>query len=583
LYEGSITIFETTRLTVFTRKTGHQDSELVESFITIDPTSYRVPILDRALWLRADTGVKTVSSKVYQWDDLSGQGNHAVQATATNRPTIIPGAVNGKPAVEFYSAASQFLESPAPGADKVSVFVVFKNLRDSTENQTQIILERLNAATPSGYSLFMTNRTNRSFRINSGVSSTTLTSTAAGQYQVLAGTYDRSMRILWLDGSYYDYQTQTAAAGTPAFPIRIGGRGANNSVHGQIAEILVYNRDLSPEERIRTETYLYERYQVGRQPVASSPAASLESGTYISAKNVALTSSEQASQIHYTLDGTEPNSSSPIYTGALSITANTTLKAKTIRSPFLDSPTQTWYYAIDANFAFLPKTNLGAWFRGDIGIEQDSQNVTTWTDLGLVGQQHQLKSAVGASIIKKTLGLDFANDSEMLTENAIGLTTHRFSTFLVIKPRFDNNSKTLMSLKYSNNLSSGFDYSSIRLSNNQILANIKAGSIASLNSSWLPSYQVLGVSYGTDNTLRIYQNGYPSASASVQIPIFDVPSGIGQIFLSGNGTNSFNGEVAEVLYYSRELSHQERRDLHAYLSNKYNIIAARPSIGQLYI
>lgn len=40
------------------------------------------------LWLDANRGVTTVSGAVSQWDDLSGNGNHATQGTAANRPCL---------------------------------------------------------------------------------------------------------------------------------------------------------------------------------------------------------------------------------------------------------------------------------------------------------------------------------------------------------------------------------------------------------------------------------------------------------------------------------------------------------------
>ncbi len=40
------------------------------------------------LWLDATRGVTTVSGGVSQWDDLSGNGNHATQGTAGNRPIL---------------------------------------------------------------------------------------------------------------------------------------------------------------------------------------------------------------------------------------------------------------------------------------------------------------------------------------------------------------------------------------------------------------------------------------------------------------------------------------------------------------
>jgi hypothetical protein len=58
------------------------------------------------LWLRADQGI-TIATGVSQWADLSGFGNHFVQATGGNQPTLLSnGGPGGQPAVSFDGATS---------------------------------------------------------------------------------------------------------------------------------------------------------------------------------------------------------------------------------------------------------------------------------------------------------------------------------------------------------------------------------------------------------------------------------------------------------------------------------------------
>lgn len=59
--------------------------------------------------------------------------------------------------------------------------------------------------------------------------------------------------------------------------------------------------------------------------VAPVTTASPAGGFYTSARSVTLTANEAAT-IYYTLDGTTPTTSSPVYTGAINISVNTTLK-----------------------------------------------------------------------------------------------------------------------------------------------------------------------------------------------------------------------------------------------------------------
>jgi hypothetical protein len=64
-----------------------------------------------SLWLDAADAstVTTVSSAVSQWDDKSGNGRNAAQATAGNRPAYQLAAQNGLNAVRFTAASQHFL------------------------------------------------------------------------------------------------------------------------------------------------------------------------------------------------------------------------------------------------------------------------------------------------------------------------------------------------------------------------------------------------------------------------------------------------------------------------------------------
>ena len=52
------------------------------------------------LWLRADAGVTTnENGLVMQWDDQSGNMNHAFQSTDLQMPLFVPNAITNKPAL----------------------------------------------------------------------------------------------------------------------------------------------------------------------------------------------------------------------------------------------------------------------------------------------------------------------------------------------------------------------------------------------------------------------------------------------------------------------------------------------------
>jgi len=71
-------------------------------------------------------------------------------------------------------------------------------------------------------------------------------------------------------------------------------------------------------------------------------------GTYSSSQTVAITANETAT-IYYTTDGTTPTTASTVYSGSISITANTTLKCLAVDSAGNSGSVKTETYVISAD------------------------------------------------------------------------------------------------------------------------------------------------------------------------------------------------------------------------------------------
>jgi len=83
-------------------------------------------------------------------------------------------------------------------------------------------------------------------------------------------------------------------------------------------------------------------------PVVDNPVFSKESGTYHATIIVEISTTTDDAQIYYTTDGvTEPDATSTLYTSPLEINNTTTLKAKAIKTGWIDSATITKIYTID--------------------------------------------------------------------------------------------------------------------------------------------------------------------------------------------------------------------------------------------
>lgn len=76
-------------------------------------TVWTPAVIQTALWLDAnDTSTITLNgSTVSQWNDKSGNGRNAVQATAANQPTFIASGISGKPSLSFNSASSNWMST----------------------------------------------------------------------------------------------------------------------------------------------------------------------------------------------------------------------------------------------------------------------------------------------------------------------------------------------------------------------------------------------------------------------------------------------------------------------------------------
>ncbi|MFR9165221.1 MAG: chitobiase/beta-hexosaminidase C-terminal domain-containing protein [Dysgonomonas sp.] len=75
----------------------------------------------------------------------------------------------------------------------------------------------------------------------------------------------------------------------------------------------------------QTDVYLYKEITSANQ--VKIPTFSVEVGTYYNPINVAITSETEGAAIYYTTDETEPTNASTLYTGEITLSATTTLKA----------------------------------------------------------------------------------------------------------------------------------------------------------------------------------------------------------------------------------------------------------------
>jgi Chitobiase/beta-hexosaminidase C-terminal domain/Regulator of chromosome condensation (RCC1) repeat len=88
----------------------------------------------------------------------------------------------------------------------------------------------------------------------------------------------------------------------------------------------------------------------------ASPTVNPPAGTYSAAQSVTLSTSTAGAVIRYTLDGTDPSSSSPIYFGPVTVDWTSTLKARAFKADYVPSAVTTAAYTVTVANTVSPPT-----------------------------------------------------------------------------------------------------------------------------------------------------------------------------------------------------------------------------------
>lgn len=234
-------------------------------------------------WMKANAGAftnaggttaATDGTLVQRWNDQSGIGNNATQATSGNRPTFKTNIINSNPVLRF--ATDQFIDAtstPGVGAtDNLQMFLVFQqnsySAGGTTDGSGSFIIDRPTAT--SSLMSFKIVNTDKYFyqkRNDSGGSLTgpvSVTSAIQGPF-VIAEFY-RNVGVNY--GIYLNGKLDATSGGDSeaitAPTIRVGRHATNTNagLDGDLAEVILYNRMPSAAERNKIESYLAIKYGI---------------------------------------------------------------------------------------------------------------------------------------------------------------------------------------------------------------------------------------------------------------------------------------------------------------------------------
>ena len=308
-----------------------------------------------------------------------------------------------------------------------------------------------------------------------------------------------------------------------------------------------------------------------------SPAYGLyTTNTYgVVSPNVSI--SAAAGSIYYTRDGSQPTSSSTLYTGNFAVYSNTQVNAIAVVSGTA-SPVASAWYVVDYNAEAVSTTNMLLWLRGDFGPVLTSGNVTRWGDISLsendatasspnqpTVQPSSINGLASVTFVPGTSG-QFLSVPAAVTNFSSGL-----SAFIVAKPNTLTSGAQLISLGASGGLANSIGFSENSTYEPTFSVYDSGGSATTVSSSTAFSTSQFhlyeAVQSGTTATLYVdgqqvaqnsSMNSLPSASFSSDF--------IGQLTTGGS---YYSGQIAEIVLYNTAITQPQRSALEAYLMQKY--------------
>ena len=251
-----------------------------------------------ALWLRADEGATSLGGAtsedgdaIAEWQDQSGRGRTARQSDPNRRPVWVASSIGGRPALRF-DGRDDFLnntvdELVAPGAPRTVMIVARLNERD--EGGAMFTFRR---STGGGKALFAAQHVTigpQYYVYSDGVN-------AAGNSTLPRPGFDRLREpfVTMFSTAGAGAKLRVAVQGTEQPVSQPGAVGRDDGAvgftiasredlpagdqlwGGDIAEILVYDRELTSEQLQQTGAYLAAKYGLATGYPALPPDAPIE-------------------------------------------------------------------------------------------------------------------------------------------------------------------------------------------------------------------------------------------------------------------------------------------------------------------
>ena len=228
------------------------------------------------LWLRSDKGVYSDAGttpaangqQVQQWNDQSGNGTHALQNTAVNRPVFNTTGFNGLPALDF-SITAKFLSAAidiSPSSlPNITILVVssytafplgatpYSKLWGHDDGAFDRTVGFDPRANPGPFAYF-TGSGVGDFAFSTGTPS-------PGDPFISTSIYTPTTFNGYLQGTNGAASNSVSnGSGSPQFTIGALNNAGIEPWSGNIVELIIYDTTLSASQRINVENYLSAKY-----------------------------------------------------------------------------------------------------------------------------------------------------------------------------------------------------------------------------------------------------------------------------------------------------------------------------------
>ncbi len=271
----------------------------------------------------------TSGSNVTNWNDVSGSLNDA--SNGSSQPTLVSNAVNELPAVNF--SGSQFLQSPSGFSNFTSGLTAMLVAKPVSVSAGARLFDYGNGATSDNVMLSLPSSTGFTFSTYNSSTSSSVTASSgvtSGNFQLLESLYNGSNTAnLYVNGA-------SAASSSSMQTLQNLTRSGNyigqdnsggNRFNGQIAEMLLWNRQLTAAERAAVEGYLLSKYQMPSTNTVATPTFSVATSTTFSEPSQVAIAGPTGAKIYFTQDGSTPTTSSQEYTKPVFVMWTQTVKA----------------------------------------------------------------------------------------------------------------------------------------------------------------------------------------------------------------------------------------------------------------